>query len=305
MTANSHIPLSTLDPGILSEKYVQAVSQEVSSLKAKIKVVGLIASNDKPSLAYARMTQHKFDRIGIDYVLRQVERLNLEQEINLANDDPGIHGVFIYFPIFKNQQDDYLRNQVHFTKDIEAGSSYWTGKLFANDRLALSNDDMKKALLPCTPLAIIKMLTEIGSYDLNSTSPLQGKTVSVFNRSEVIGRPLAVMLSNDGARVHSFDLNGPLEFYNATTRESTITRTSALEASDIVITGVPGSSFQKIAADEIATNAICINFSSEQNFEDNITDKTRTYIPRVGPMTVAMCMRNTLRLYKNFHRLAP
>jgi len=202
------------------------------------------------------------------------------------------------------QQDDYLRNQVDFKKDIEAGSTYWTKKIVANDRLAVSGDESRKAVLPCTCLAIIKMLTEIGAYTTDSGRPIEGKVVSIFNRSEVIGRPLAVMMSNDGAKVHSFDINGPLEFVDAVPSESSITRKQALLASDIVITGVPAGSFKKIGCHEVHEGTICLNFSSVPNFEDDIGTITDLYIPRIGPMTVAMCMRNTLRLFTNFHRVS-
>ena len=291
-----------LDPAILSKKYVRQVSEEIARTDVKIKVLGLIASDDKPSLAYAGATKQKFDAIGIEYNLRHVERLELEKEIDQANQDTSIHGIFIYFPVFNNQQDDYLRNRVDYRKDIEAGSNYWTGKLYANDRLALSDDQRKKALLPCTPLAILKMLTEIGVYSNDQQRPISGKVVTIFNRSEVIGRPLAVMMSNDGARVYSFDLNGALEFVEASTRETGISRAQALMDSDIVITGVPGGSFEKVRCDEIKPDTVCLNFSSDPNFEDGIERHTNIYIPRVGPMTVAMCMRNTLRLHQNFHQ---
>jgi methylenetetrahydrofolate dehydrogenase (NADP+)/methenyltetrahydrofolate cyclohydrolase len=124
--------------------------------------------------------------------------------------------------------------------------------------------------------------------------------VTIFNRSEVNGRPLAVMMSNDGARVYSFDINGPLLFENAKPYEVKITRKEALARSDIVITGVPHKSFDKIRSEEIRPGTVCVNFSTWPNFADDISEHTDIYIPKVGPMTVAMCMRNTLRLYRNF-----
>jgi 5,10-methylene-tetrahydrofolate dehydrogenase/methenyl tetrahydrofolate cyclohydrolase len=291
-----------LNPSSLAGRYIEETRIQLTSLPKKISVVGLIASDDKPSIAYARATQQKFDDIGIDYDLRNVRRLELESQILIINEDPEIHGVFIYFPVFNNQQDDYLRNLVDYRKDIEAGSTYWTQKLYKNDRLAIRGDRDKKALLPCTPLAIVKMLTEIGIYDMNKDMPIDNKVVTIFNRSEVIGRPLAVMMSNDGALVHSFDLNGPMTFEAANTFESDISRADALAQSDIVVTGVPGDSFAKIHAAEVRPGTVCINFSSHQNFADDINTHTDIFIPRIGPMTVAMCMRNTLRLNENFHQ---
>ena len=188
-----------------------------------------------------------------------------------------------------------------YRKDIEAGSNYWTRKLYNNDRF-VNVAKSHKALLPCTPLAIVKMLTHVGVYNPNEARPIQNKVVTIFNRSEVIGRPLAVMMSNDGATIYSFDENGPLKFENAQPSEIKITRTQALRQSDIVVTGVPNSKFEKVSASEIQPGTVCINFSSTPNFNDDVNTHTDIYIPRVGPMTVAMCMRNTLRLYMNFHQ---
>jgi methylenetetrahydrofolate dehydrogenase (NAD+) len=292
-----------LDPAKIAEKYIREVKVEVDRLDARIKVVGLIASDDKPSLAYARATQQKFDAIGIDYDLRHIKRLDLEHEIVSLNADPKVHGIFIYFPVFHNEQDSYLRNLVDYQKDIEAGSQYWTRKLYANDRLAMSHDPSRKALLPCTPLAIVKMLAELGLYNDAVDRPLTDKTITIFNRSEVIGRPLAVMLSNDGARVYSFDLNGPLLFRDAKPEELDISRAAALKESDIIITGVPSQQFPKVQSGEIKQDSVCLNFSSLPNFADDIEDHPGIYIAKVGPMTVAMCMRNTIRLYANFHQV--
>ena len=291
----------TLNPSKIAADYVSAVQSTIAQLDTTLKVVGLIASQDKPSLAYARATKQKFDDVGIEYDLRNVERLDLESQILALNSDKSVHGIFIYFPVFHNQQDDYLRNLVDFRKDIEAGGSYWTRKLYANDRYAF-DETSKKALLPCTPLAIIKMLTAINIYDVSIPKPIEGKIVTIFNRSEVIGRPLAVMMSNDGATVFSFDENGPLKFENAIPSEVTISRAEALKQSDIVITGVPSEHFEKISPQEIRPGITCVNFSSTPNFTDDINTHTDIYIPRVGPMTVAMCMRNTLRLFQNFHQ---
>jgi hypothetical protein len=68
----------------------------------------------------------------------------------------------------------------------------------------------KKSLLPCTPLAIVKLMEYLKVYDeaLPIGDRMAGKSVVVINRSEIVGRPLAAMLANDGADVYSVDLNG-------------------------------------------------------------------------------------------------
>ncbi|MBL6691610.1 MAG: bifunctional methylenetetrahydrofolate dehydrogenase/methenyltetrahydrofolate cyclohydrolase [Pseudomonadales bacterium] len=289
-----------IDPAEIAEQYLKELKDSVSALNQELHVAGFIASEDKPSIAYANATKRVFDDAGFHYHLRQVQRLELEKEILAANENPDVHGIFVYFPVFANQEDDYLRNLVHYTKDIEAGSLYWTRKLTANDRLANGEDSNKKALIPCTPLAIVKILDDIGEYG-SGERPINDKTVTIFNRSEVIGRPLAVMMSNDGARIYSFDENGPLMFRDGQPEETSVTRSEALAQSNIVITGVPDKSFC-ITANEVNEDTVCVNFSSEKNFEEAVAQKVRVFVPRVGPMTVAMCMRNTIRLFRNFHQ---
>jgi hypothetical protein len=68
----------------------------------------------------------------------------------------------------------------------------------------------KKSLLPCTPLAIVKLMEHLKVYDeaLPIGDRMKGRSVVVINRSEIVGRPLAAMLANDGADVYSVDLNG-------------------------------------------------------------------------------------------------
>ncbi len=291
----------SLDPAMIAQKYADEVKSELRSLTETLKVVGFVASHDLPSLTYANATQQKFSDIGIDYELRRIQRLDLEEAILEVNNSANIHGIFVYLPVFNNEQDVILRNLVDFRKDIEGGGQHWTSKLYNNDRWADGNDQTRKALLPCTPLAIIKMLTEAGVYRDDIDMPLSNNIVTIFNRSEVVGRPLAAMLSNDGARVFSFDINGPLEFNAGQPSEIEIKREEALARSDIVITGVPSESFEKVAGNEVKKHAVCLNFSFCPNFEDDITSRARIFIPKLGPVTVAMCMRNTLRLYRNFH----
>mgnify|MGYP006090348993 FL=1 len=292
--------MQIVDPAEIAKKYLQRLKESVTRLERNMQVVGFIASDDPPSVSYANATRRVFTDAGFNYDLRHVKRLELEAEIIKANADEDVHGIFIYFPVFSNQEDDYLRNLVHYTKDIEAGSLYWTRKLDTNDRSATDQDTNKKALIPCTPLAIVKVLDDIGEYG-DGDLPLTGKKITIFNRSQVIGRPLAIMMSNDGAMVLSFDEHGPLEFKAGTPKETSLDRSSALAQSDIIITGVPGSDFELVKPEEVPDDAVCINFSSEQNFTEDVKSHVRAFIPRVGPMTVAMCMRNTIRLFEHFH----
>ena len=60
-----------------------------------------------------------------------------------------------------------------------------------------------------------------------------------------------------------------------------------------MITGVPSRAFPLVRADEIREGADCLSFSTLKNFEDDVAEKARVFVPRVGPMTVTMALRNT------------
>jgi len=133
---------------------------------------------------------------------------------------------------------------------------------------------LQKSILPCTPLAIIKVLEYLRVYNtiLPYGNRLFGHTITIVNRSEVVGRPLAALLANDGACVYSVDVTGVQQF----TRGEGIKRKrhqvvekegwglkDCVPASDVVITGVPGESF-KFPTELLREGAVCINFSTEK-----------------------------------------
>jgi methylenetetrahydrofolate dehydrogenase (NADP+)/methenyltetrahydrofolate cyclohydrolase len=125
--------------------------------------------------------------------------------------------------------------------------------------------------------------------------------VTIFNRSAVVGKPLAHMLCNDGAKVHSFDIDGGITLEKGRVLPDPIEREEALAESGVVITAIPSRDFEKIKAVELKDGAVCVNVASIQNFEDEAKEKAGIYVPRVGPLTVAMCLRNVLRLFENHH----
>ncbi len=132
---------------------------------------------------------------------------------------------------------------------------------------------------------------------------MHGRTITVINRSEVVGRPLAALLANDGAKVISVDVNGLLEFHRGeglklkkhVVSETSVTFEEALAQSDVVITGVPSPNY-KVKTSLLKDGVVAINFSSFKNFQDDIKSKASIYVPSVGKVTVSMLERNLLRL---------
>jgi methylenetetrahydrofolate dehydrogenase (NADP+)/methenyltetrahydrofolate cyclohydrolase len=295
-----------IDPAVLASSFRDEIRDEVARLPEPLRLVGLLSAEHGPSATYAEYTRKGCDDVGIRFELRRVRRLDAEAELRAANEDPGVHGVLIYYPVFGTEQDRYLRDSVDPGKDIEGLHSFWARCLYENRR-ALDASGARRAILPCTPLAVLKLLDAAGAARRGEARPLAGRRAVVFNRSEVVGRPLASMMANDGAEVVSFDVDGPLLFRpkgegDATghvIEEADVDRAAALAAADVVVTGVPSRDFRPVGADELRPGAVCVNFSTLKNFRDDVLTRASAFVPRVGPMTVTMALRNTLRLYRN------
>ena len=202
-----------------------------------------------------------------------MNREDIEEHLLAANNDDTIDGIMVYYPIFNDRQDQYLQQIVDVHKDVEGLSHQYIFNMYQNVRF-LDNAQQQKSILPCTPLAVIKILEYLRIYNtiLPYGNRLFGHTITVINRSEVVGRPLAALLANDGARVYAVDVTGVQEFYRGEgirkRRHEVVDRDGwgleqCLSVSDVVISGVPGENF-KVPANLIKDGAVCINFSSEK-----------------------------------------
>lgn len=210
---------------------------------------------------------------GFEFQLREVDREELEDAIIAANHDNAVDGIIVYYPIFNNRQDQYLQQIVDVSKDVEGLSHRYIFNMYQNIRF-LDPHNQKKSILPCTPLAVIKILEHLHIYNtiLPYGNRLHGHTITVINRSEVVGRPLAALLANDGACVYSVDINDVQQFTRGQglrkKRHEVVekpgwTLENCLPLSDVVISGVPGDKY-KVPLHLLREGAVCINFSSER-----------------------------------------
>merc|ERR1712151_400327 len=164
----------------------------------------------------------------------------------------------------------------------------------------------RKCILPCTPLAVVKILEHLGVYDaaMPVGDRLCGKTVCVVNRSEVVGRPLAAMLTNDGAKVYSVDIDSTYVFQRG--KLELAPESDSLEEmvrrSDAVILAVPTDKY-KMNPSWIKEGAVVINVAFHKNIDEAELLSTRPgvrFVGQVGKVTVALLERNLVRLYENF-----
>mmetsp|Transcript_21127 Transcript_21127/g.41874 ORF Transcript_21127/g.41874 Transcript_21127/m.41874 type:complete len:373 (+) Transcript_21127:92-1210(+) len=277
------------------------------------KLVGFLANSDPAARKYAEWTGRACLGDGIGYELREVDAMDLEKALHDANNDCSVHGIMIYYPVFGAEpsfdggsRDDYFRDSIAPEKDVEGLCHTYRSNLYRNVRF-MDHAKKNKCILPCTPIAVVKILEAEGVFDksLAEGSRLQGKSITVVNRSEIVGRPLAALLANDGATVYSIDIDSTFKV----TRGSRCVRCElsteeACRLSQAVILGVPSKGFKLDAALCIKPGTLVVNVSSCKNVHAEELEKIQgvRYCSAVGKVTVAMLERNLLRLYENFHR---
>ncbi|KIW22704.1 uncharacterized protein PV07_10973 [Cladophialophora immunda] len=294
----------TIAKGLLAE--VQAGLKE---LDRKPHLLGILANNDPAARVYADWTEKTCRENGFSYTLQEAAKDSVEEVVLAANANPAYDGIIIYYPIFNNRgQDQYIQNIVALSKDVEGLSHQYIFNMYQNIRF-LDEAQMMKSILPCTPLAVIKILEYLHIYNtiLPYGNRLFGRTICVVNRSEVVGRPLAALLANDGACVYSVDVTGVQQFtrgegirkrkHEVVEKEGwTIENCAPL--CDVVVTGVPGDAY-KFPCHLLKEGAVCINFASDKNFPPEVKEKASIYVPAIGKVTIVVLLRNLLRIVQN------
>lgn len=308
----------TVAAGDIAKGYEQEVKEELGAILGRLEkkrppcLVGVLATADPWAEQYAAWTEKACSRVGVSFILSRTTTLELDATLHALYSDDTVDGVMVYYPIFGPEKDRKQQEQMAPEKDVEGLSSVFQQKLYSNMRY-LDPEGHKKCLLPCTSLAIVKTLEYLSVYHPLMPVPykLRGKTIGVINRSETVGRPLAAMLANDGAKVFSIDRDN-IDLYYRYPKESQlqISRFSpssspeylslVLPMCDVVVTGVPSEHF-KVPVHLLKDGVVAINFSSHNNFPPEISTKASIHVPSVGKVTVSMLLRNLLRLYSNRH----
>jgi len=164
----------------------------------------------------------------------------------------------------------------------------------------------------------VKALERVGVYNalLPYGDRAYGRTITVINRSEVVGRPLAALLANDGARVFSVDIDS-IQEYNKRPASAEVAGSAlrrayhphhvvrpappemdlerCLALSDVVVSAVPSATY-KVPTAALKDGCVCVNVAADKNFETDVREKASLYIPAVGKVTILMLLRNLLRL---------
>lgn len=140
-------------------------------------------------MTYVRNKQKACESIGMSFELRRfpesISEIELVEAVKMINRDPEIHGCIVQLPLPPHIATDRIIDSIDPEKDVDGFTKENIGKLF------LGRND---GLISCTPKGIMRLL------DYHEI-PVSGKHVVILGRSNIVGKPLALLLINSGATV--------------------------------------------------------------------------------------------------------
>jgi methylenetetrahydrofolate dehydrogenase (NADP+) / methenyltetrahydrofolate cyclohydrolase len=274
--------LGKLIDGILVSQHLKhTIGNEVSALAnngIKPCLATVLIGNNQASATYVKNKQIAASSVGIltrDFKLPEnISQEELVKTINELNHDENVHGILIQLPL-PNQIETSITNMVSHEKDVDGLTSYNLGLLLEGT----------PKLVPCTPLGILELLDY---YNIN----VKGIDVAIINRSNLVGKPIGILLMNRDATV---------TFFHSKSKGME----DKLKNFDCIITAVGDRQKFTLTSNMVKDGAIIfdvgisrINGKIQGDVDFKSVSEIAGYITPVpggvGPMTVTMLLKNTV-----------
>ena len=277
--------MNIIDGKTVSKKVKEDVKAECEQLKAKGITPGLaviIVGDDPASQVYVHNKEVACEACGFYSVKYALPAETTQDELNALvdklNKDDKINGILCQLPLPSHLDDKEVINRIDPLKDVDAFHPVNVGAIMIGDY----------NYLPCTPAGVMELIHSTGI-------DVSGKKAVVIGRSNIVGKPMAMLLLHENATV---------EITHSRTRDlADITKEA-----DILVAAIGKAKFVK--ADMVKDGAVVIDVGMNRDengklcgdvdFED-VKDKCSFITPvpgGVGPMTIAMLMKNTLTAAK-------
>jgi len=273
-----------IDGKVVAEKIRANIKSECDEIfratEKRLKLAIVLVGNNPASAIYVASKEKACNTVGMESVVirlpaeaTQEETENAVRELCL---DADVDGVMVQLPLPHGLNEKSILEIIPFEKDVDGLTSISAGRAFHNE----------KCLTPCTPKGIICLLKE---YDV----PLCGKHAVIIGRSNLVGKPLALLLLQENCTV--------TVCHSKTENLAEITKTA-----DILISAVGQAGF--VTPDMVKSGAIVIDVGINRtesglfgDVDKSVADVASYITPvpgGVGPMTVTMLLYNTLEAYK-------
>ncbi|NVP18056.1 bifunctional 5,10-methylenetetrahydrofolate dehydrogenase/5,10-methenyltetrahydrofolate cyclohydrolase [Candidatus Gracilibacteria bacterium] len=270
-----------IDGKKIGQKIYDELKQEVSKLKIKPTLGAILVGNNSSSLRYIEQKRKWAQYVGINFKLEKfdekISELELYNKIKSFNEDVNISGYIVQLPLPKHINSQKIINNIHPKKDVDGFHPNNQGKLLLGD---------ESGFVPCTPAGIMEILKH---ENIN----VEGKTVCVIGRSNIVGKPVISLLINAGATVIA--CNSKTKNIEKFTTQAEIV---------IVAAGSPGLlkvNMLKVGAVVIDVGFTVINKKIHGDADTKLIDLVGSKVTPVpggvGALTVACLMKNTLKAH--------
>lgn len=274
-----------IDGKSISKEILGEIKEEVNKLKSNLGIIPgfavVLVGDDPASHIYVRRKKETCRDLGIntfDWILpdsiRQEELINIIKELNTRED---INGILVQLPLPRSIDEQTILETILPVKDVDGLHPINLGRLFIDNPL----------FVPCTPAGILELIDRYGIE-------LKGKEAVVVGRSKIVGKPLAHLLLRRHATV-------------TLCHSRTQDLSSHTKRADVLAAAIGKAKI--ITADMVKEGAIVIDVGinriegklvGDVDFEA-VCEKADAITPvpgGVGPMTIAMLMRNTITACK-------
>lgn len=271
--------MAILDGKALSEKLIDSVKTKAEELSPTLAVI--LVGENQASMAYVKNKKKACQRAGIEYreykYPDSITQESLLQKIDELNQDDSVNGIIVQLPLPQQIYVPEVIRAVAPAKDVDGFHAYNIGKMFLSPEF--------EDLPPATPLGIVKLLDH---YNI----PIQGQEVVVVGHSNIVGKPISMMMLNRDATV-------------TTCHIYTKDLAAHTKRADILIVAVGKEKL--ISADMVKEGVVVVDVGINRNADgklcgdtdfEAIKDKASYITPvpgGVGPMTVAALILNTIR----------
>ena len=277
--------MNTLNGRELSTKIIKNLTIQISSFKEEYgrrpTLAVVLVGSDAPSQTYVQMKAKACKEAGIHSIVYEmsddVNENILLKKIDNMNQDDTIDGILVQLPLPKHLDEEKVIERIATHKDVDGFTTHNAGSLW-------SNVNQKTRLLPATPLGVIRLLKE---YKID----MLGKEVVIIGTSNIVGKPLAGLLLEQGATVTMCNIN---------TKDISVHTKRA----DILCVAVGKPKF--IKADILKEGCVVVDIGitkvdgklyGDVDFEQ-VSQKASYITPvpgGVGPMTISTLLENTLK----------
>lgn len=285
------MPAKIIDGKSISKKIQAQIGEQAeqfcSQTGVRPKLAAVLVGEDPASQVYVRNKERACARANIDSQLIRLSGESTTEElvslVKQLNEDSTVHGILVQLPLPSQVDEIQVLDAVSPLKDVDA---------FHPENVGLLSQGRPR-FLPCTPFGIVHLLAQ---SEIETT----GKNVCIVGRSDIVGKPMALMLAQRDSDLGPKYANATVSLCHSRTQDLV----SHTKMADVLIAAIGKANF--ITADHLKPGAVVIDVGINRTEDGLVGDvdfesassvaSQITPVPGgVGPMTVTILLDNTLK----------